>query len=100
MCMDRKKLNRKQLINSFGGKCQICGYDKCSAALEFHHRDPTKKEIEISKFANNNKLSYKQIRELEKCILLCSNCHKEAHAKINQDKIDEIPEIELYEYMF
>jgi len=98
--MKKRTLNRQQLINSFGGKCQVCGFDECSAALEFHHRDPKKKEIEISKFANNNNLTYKQIRELEKCVLLCSNCHKKCHAGMIEEEIEEIPEIELFEFMY
>jgi len=99
MKVNKRKLNRKQLINTFGGRCQVCGYNKCSAALEFHHRDPKKKEIEISKFANNNKLTYQQIRELEKCVLVCSCCHKEIHAGMHEDKIEEMPEMELLEFI-
>jgi len=92
-------MNRQQIINAFGGKCQICNYNNCSSALEFHHRDKKEKEIEISKFANNNKLTYEQIRELEKTCLLCSNCHKSVHAGMFKEELKEIPEIELFEFM-
>lgn len=97
--MKKRKLNRKQLINSFGSKCMLCQYDKCSAALEFHHRNPEEKEIEISKFANNNRLTYQQIRELEKTVLLCSRCHREVHMGMHKEKIENIPEVELLEFM-
>ena len=97
--MNKRKLNRQQIVNAFGGKCQICGYKRCSSALEFHHRDPKKKEIEISKFANNNRLTYQNIRELEKCILVCSCCHKEIHAGMLNNEVEEILEIELFEFM-
>jgi hypothetical protein len=63
-----------------GAKCQRCGYDKCIAALEFHHRNPKDKEFSFSK-----KKSYKfeTIKpELDKCDVLCSNCHKEIHHNI------------------
>lgn len=56
-----------------GGKC-YCGYNKCVDALEFHHLDPSKKEFTLSGMTR----SWKRIKkELDKCILVCSNCHKE-----------------------
>lgn len=68
---------KKNLVNSFGGKCSICGYKKCMAALEFHHLDPTKKEINLSTASNNTNFFFK---EAEKCILVCCRCHRELHA--------------------
>lgn len=65
-----------QAIRYKGGKCQCCGYNKCPAALEFHHVDPTKKEKSIA----NMRRSWKYIKvELDKCVLVCSNCHREIH---------------------
>lgn len=62
-----------------GGKCQRCGYDKCIAALEFHHRDPGEKEFQ---FARYQRRSYEALaKELDKCDLLCANCHREEHEK-------------------
>ncbi len=58
-----------------GGKCIYCGYNKCTAALDFHHRNPETKEFTIT-----SKVSYKWERiekELEKCDLVCANCHRE-----------------------
>lgn len=58
-----------------GAKCQICGYDKCVAALDFHHRDPTEKDP-----LWNKSWSIKRLKtELDKCDILCSNCHRELH---------------------
>ena len=57
-----------------GGKCQLCGYSKCIAALEFHHRDPNQKEFSLSKVIRSFE---KMKKELDKCDLLCSNCHRE-----------------------
>lgn len=62
-----------------GGKCVRCGYDKCITALEFHHIDPSKKDFTIS---NGNFKLQDAIKESKKCILLCSNCHKEFHSGI------------------
>jgi hypothetical protein len=67
---------KKKAVEYKGGKCQECGYKKCIAALEFHHRDPNEKDFEISNGARN----WDKIKaELDKCDLLCSNCHKEVH---------------------
>lgn len=61
-----------------GGKCQICGYDKCIDALDFHHRDPNEKEFRIGK--GNTMKWEKVLEELDKCDLLCANCHRELHS--------------------
>ena len=64
-----------------GGKCEICGYNKNIAALEFHHIDPnTKKfQLDMRHFSNTTLETLKQ--ELDKCILICANCHRELHNK-------------------
>ena len=59
-----------------GGKCIRCGYDRCIKALEFHHIDPSKKDFTIS---NDHFRLQEAVEETKKCILICSNCHKELH---------------------
>ena len=97
---NKRKLNRQILVNTWGnGKgCQLCGYNKCIGALDFHHIDPTKKELDISKFAGKNKLSYAMLNELTKCCLLCKNCHAEVHAGMHAEEIKEllIPDIKEF----
>lgn len=66
-----------KLKEARGGKCIRCGYNKCIQALEFHHLDPNKKDFTIS---NANFKLLEATEEAKKCILLCSNCHKEFHA--------------------
>lgn len=70
---------KEEFINYKGGKCSICGYSKCYSALEFHHLNPSEKDFTI---AQNS--SYKNMKilkkELDKCILVCANCHREIHA--------------------
>lgn len=62
-----------------GGKCCICGYNKYQGALEFHHLDPLEKDFGIA--SKGYTRSWESIKaELNKCILVCSNCHKEIHA--------------------
>ena len=70
-------LVKKKAVEYKGGKCQICGYDKCMRSLDFHHLDPTQKDFAISTF--KNKKIEKLKTELDKCILVCSNCHGEIH---------------------
>lgn len=71
---------KEKIVLAMGGKCQICGYDKCSDALELHHIDPSKKELSFSRVRANPISIQKISEELKKCILLCSNCHREIHA--------------------
>ena len=69
-----------QGIKMLGGKCSRCGYDRCVDALEFHHVNPVEKEF---KLGSGNTMSWQEYkRELAKCILVCSNCHKEIHSEI------------------
>ena len=73
----RWKDRRRKAVQLLGGKCEKCGYNRNLAALEFHHVEPAKKEFNWNKLRG---MRWKDIvRELKKCILLCSNCHKELH---------------------
>ena len=74
----RSQMRRKRrAVESFGGKCCLCGYNKCINALEFHHVDG-KKENPPSYVIG--RWSWERAKkELEKCILVCANCHREAH---------------------
>jgi len=73
----RKKIKQKA-VDYKGGKCKLCGYNKCVSALEFHHKDPTTKEFSIG--LNGATRSWNKVKEeLDKCILICANCHREVH---------------------
>ena len=71
-----------------GNKCQKCGYDDCLAALSFHHRDPTQKEMSWGHLRKRNLEFIK--KELDKCDLLCLNCHAKEHYKpeITQEALE------------
>jgi len=73
------KNTRAKIIEFGGGKCKKCGYSKCIAALEFHHRNKSRKEFRINAVRS---LTAKVKRELDKCDLLCANCHREEHNPI------------------
>ena len=63
-----------------GGCCSVCGYDKCIQALEFHYLDPSTKEKHPSHRGIDRKKSFESLKpELDKCVLVCANCHREAH---------------------
>lgn len=65
-----------------GGKCAVCGYSKYLGALEFHHLDPTQKDFSIAS-KKSCKFDDKIKSELDKCVLLCSNCHREEHHRLD-----------------
>ncbi len=76
-----------QAIEYKGGKCEHCGYDKCAAAMDFHHLDPDQKDFSLSQYRTR---SFEDIKpELDKCILLCSNCHRELHAEESKQILEE-----------
>ena len=73
-----------------GGKCKRCGYCTCPDALQFHHRDPLQKDVNPGVLRNWNR--DKALVELDKCDLLCANCHAEIHYEIRrQNQNNDIP---------
>jgi hypothetical protein len=77
---DAGKEKVKTLKEEYGGKCSRCSYDKCFDALEFHHIDPSVKEFSLGE---RRGIRIDTLRkELDKCILVCRNCHTELHAEM------------------
>jgi hypothetical protein len=72
----RRLLKEKSVLYK-GGKCVNCGYNKCYSAMEFHHKDPSQKDFQMSKTTRS---LISTLIELDKTILLCSNCHRELHS--------------------
>ena len=72
----RRRKNKELLVEYKGGCCERCGYNKCIAALEFHHLDPSTKEFGLT---GNTYGLERQKKEADKCILVCANCHREIH---------------------
>jgi hypothetical protein len=73
---------RTKAIEYKGGKCEICGYSRYRGALEFHHKDPTQKDPTGLRAYKLSRL----FAEVDKCLLLCSNCHREEHAKLRMEE--------------
>lgn len=70
---------KQKCVEYKGGKCCKCGYNKCLPAMDFHHIDPSQKDYQISELRTKN---WKIVQsELDKCVLLCRNCHAEEHDK-------------------
>ena len=83
--VDRVKARRRRLkqilIAEAGGACVLCGYDRCTAALEFHHRDRATKRFGLGERGLTRSLEVLR-GEAAKCVLLCSNCHAEVEAGV------------------
>jgi len=77
----RQRKFKEKCVKYKGGACCRCGYSKCFGALEFHHRDPAQKDFSLSR-VRNHKWTKDLQRELNKCDLLCANCHRETHEKL------------------
>lgn len=71
-----------RMVESMGGSCAVCGYNKCVEALELHHIDPLEKEFGFGKIMSNPIAWYRIVEEIRKCVLLCSNHHREIHSGI------------------
>lgn len=75
-----RALSRKmELIELRGGKCEMCGYAKNISALEFHHLNPDDKCFQLDSRHLSNTNKSKILEEVNKCILVCANCHRELH---------------------
>ncbi|MCL5784001.1 MAG: HNH endonuclease [Patescibacteria group bacterium] len=79
----RRKRLKDLAIQYKGGKCIFCGYSKYNGALDFHHIDESSKEFGLSVRGLTRSWD-KILLEIDKCILVCANCHREIHAGILQ----------------
>ena len=80
-CMERWKQRKKKAIEYKGSKCEDCSIsflNMPSCIFDFHHLDPLQKDMDWQKLrqCSWNKI----VKELDKCILLCSNCHRVRHS--------------------
>lgn len=84
--------NKIRAINYLGGACK-CGEDHPSA-LQFHHRDPSAKSFAVTtkELSSPKKMPWDTVivPELDKCDLLCSNCHFKHHAMLSNERINEL----------
>ena len=79
--LQRAHKAKVEAIKLKGGKCSICGiyYNGSNASIfDFHHLNPEEKEFNPKRLINNG-LTEKALNELNKCILVCANCHRLSH---------------------
>ena len=77
-----KAKNKQLIVDHLGGKCLLCGYNKCNPALAIHHRDPDTKE---DNFMFLTGMSWSKVeKQIKNCVLLCHNCHMEIHAGVTK----------------
>jgi hypothetical protein len=80
---ERRRRVKRQLVAEAGGKCALCGYDRCVAALQFHHVDRGAKGFAIGSHGVARAIA-KARKEAAKCVLLCANCHAEVESGFAQ----------------
>lgn len=77
-------------------RCAKCGYNKCGAALDFHHINPEDKDDTVARMLSNNYSLERVQNEIKKCVVLCANCHREFHF-LNNNNSDYTLDIFLQE---
>lgn len=101
---DKSRRDSKLIYLKYKGeKCEICGYNKCEASLTFHHREQENKLFWIGalnqRITNITELKNNIIDELDKCDVLCRNCHHENHSDLiffEENKEDIYKKVENY----
>ena len=79
-----RQRTKVKAVAYMGGSCKNCGYNNCTRALTFHHLNPNEKDFSIS----GKSLAWERIKaELDKCVLLCANCHAETHEAEHRKEI-------------
>jgi len=104
---DSRRKDKGIYLEYSGGKCVKCGYDKCPASLGFHHRNPDEKEFWIGGLSERinsiDELDSRIKLEIDKCDLLCQNCHFMEHSDVElfekykdviYKKVDDYKEIQ------
>jgi transposase len=79
----RRRRVKSILVSEAGGRCALCGYDRCTAALHFHHVDPSSKRFHLSMQGVARSLASARA-EMAKCVLLCANCHAEVEIGVSR----------------
>lgn len=79
--MQKRDQRKRKAVEYLGGRCIDCGYSTDYVTVyDFHHKEKSEKTVEISYLITANVGWKKLQRELDKCILLCANCHRIRHA--------------------
>ena len=77
----RQKINQQKVKRG----CDICGYNKCPTALEWHHENDNK-NFNPGDIIKGTAVSFEKYQqEVDKCILVCANCHREIHWQLDKE---------------
>lgn len=78
--LERRRQLKQRCVEYLGGHCQDCGLVDVPEVYDFHHLDPAQKDFSFGEKGNR---SFDSLRaELDKCLLLCANCHRKRHARV------------------
>jgi hypothetical protein len=94
--VDKRRNDKKIYLEYKGLSCEKCGYDKCQSSLTFHHKDKNKKEFNIGALSERinsvEELSQHIKSEIDKCEILCANCHVLEHSDVDffENNFDKI----------
>ena len=81
---DWRARTKARIVESMGGCCVCCGYNKYFGALECHHIDPSSKLFSFGSVQANSVAWNIIVEELRKCVLVCANCHREVERGITE----------------
>jgi 5-methylcytosine-specific restriction endonuclease McrA len=68
--------------------CRLCGENSSPDALDFHHINPNSKTMTVTRMVRNSSI-LDTLEEVEKCVVLCSNCHRKMHAESSRKKVNK-----------
>lgn len=87
--MKNKYQKKREFVGEIKQKlaCAKCGYNEYAVALDFHHIDPAQKDTTIARLISNRSTLDKVKEEIDKCICLCSNCHRVFHFREKEEGI-------------
>jgi hypothetical protein len=90
----KNMVKNRKLWNEFIGfrECELCGYNKCQAAMEFHHATGEKK-LTVGNFKDQVPTAARKaqlLEEFKKGIFVCANCHREIHATKGADGLPRL----------
>ena len=81
----RKYAHKDRAIEYLGGKCSNCDGVFPRVVYDFHHLDPTQKEFKVNQIVQRH---WKGLKiELDKCTLLCANCHRIEHSALQENSL-------------
>lgn len=82
----KNRSRKKEVVDYFGDKCHDCEQTYPQYVYQFHHLDPTQKDVNPSKALTM--LPEKMWAELNKCVMLCANCHMIRHHGEGKESVD------------